>query len=111
MSPLSEITPRLSGRSIRPAPCIQAITTRHIIELWWIAKAAATRGDDVNRSLEPFSEMFAVEYRPWRLELGLNYYPHTLVVRETHAILLKLHTFLHFVDNVIFLSTILQYLS
>ena len=88
MSPLSDITPRLSGWLIRPAPCIQSLTTRHIIELWWIAKAAATRGDDVNRSVEPISEMFAVEYRPRRLETGLNYYPHTSVDSETDAMIM-----------------------
>ena len=88
MSPLSDNTLRWSGWSIRPAPCIQSITNRHIIELWWIAKAVATRGDDVNRSVEPISEMFAVEYRPRRLETGPNYYPHTSVDSETDAILL-----------------------
>ena len=88
MSPLSEITPRLSGRSIRPAPCIQAITTRHIIELWWIAKAAATRGDDVNRSVELISEAFAVECVSGRVETGLNYYPRILVDIEMNTSLL-----------------------
>ena len=88
MSPLSDITPRLSGWLIRPAPCIQSLTTRHIIELWWIAKAGATRGDDVNRSVELISEAFAVECVSGRVETSLKYHPHILVYREMNTYLL-----------------------
>ena len=88
ISALSENTPRSSGWLIRLALYAQLITKGCIVESWWIAKPAATRGDDVNRSLEPIFELFAVEYRTGPIETGLNYYPHMLVDRETYAILL-----------------------
>ena len=100
MSALSDNTPRWAGWLIRLALCVQLITKGCIVEEWWIAKPAATRGDNVNRSLEPIFELFAVEYRTGPIETGLNYYPHTSVDRETHAKLQLLHTFLDFVDTV-----------
>ena len=87
MSALSDNTPRWSGWLIRLALYAQLITKGCIVESWWIAKPAATRGDDVNRSVEPISEMFAVESHTGRVETGLNYYTHVSVDRETHAIL------------------------
>ena len=56
-----------------------------------IAKAAATHGDDINRSVETISEAFAVEYRIGRVEPDVNYYPHTLVDVEIHGIMTNIH--------------------
>ena len=70
-----------------------------------LAKPAATRGDDVNRSVEPIFELFAVESHTGQIETGLNYYPHISVDITVMCI------FLRFCRQCLtFLSTILQYL-
>ena len=75
MSVLSDNSPRWSGWLVRPALYVPSITKGRVVELSGIAKPAAAHGYDVKRSVEPISEMFAVESHTGRVETGLSYYP------------------------------------